>query len=108
MTANRTTCPRCKWNLLGRMSALSRRDNKTIICPECGTQEAFEDSKLAPHWLDDPVNRPYWDTQSPTWLVQSEKLHDQETGIDKLKAQSEAADDAAWDAQWAALDRELS
>lgn len=24
-------------------AALSRRDNKTLICSECGTQEAFED-----------------------------------------------------------------
>ena len=35
-------CPSC-----GRMysgyPALSRKDNKTEICPDCGTAEAFED-----------------------------------------------------------------
>ena len=35
-------CPRC-----GKMytdyPALSRRDNKTEICPECGRDEALED-----------------------------------------------------------------
>lgn len=35
-------CPRCKqayWDY----PALSRRDNKTYICPECGVLEAMED-----------------------------------------------------------------
>lgn len=36
------TCPVC-----GRMyaepPALSRRDNRTLICPACGTKEAIED-----------------------------------------------------------------
>jgi len=93
VTANRTTCPRCKWNLLKSVAArnaTSRRDNKTRICAECGTQEAFEDSGLIEQWMDNPTHMPYWDTSSEVWLVQSERRHDQETGIGKLKAEAEA------------------
>lgn len=89
MSLNRTTCPRCKWNLLDSHPALSRRDNKTNICPECGTQEAFEDSRLKPQWLDDPKHMPYWDTTSAVWHAQSERMHDEESGIALLKEQAE-------------------
>lgn len=35
-------CPRCgKENV--KLDALSRKDNKTMICSNCGTQEAIED-----------------------------------------------------------------
>ena len=36
-----TVCPRCKKPYKGR-PALSRTDNKTYICPDCGTLEALE------------------------------------------------------------------
>lgn len=39
-------CPRCGLNTLRPekvMNALSRRDNKTYICSDCGTAEAMED-----------------------------------------------------------------
>lgn len=39
-------CPRCKKNYLFKeeaLNALSRRDNMTYICPECGVQEALID-----------------------------------------------------------------
>ena len=35
-------CPRCG-KVVERLLALSRKDNKTKICDECGTQEAIED-----------------------------------------------------------------
>lgn len=35
-------CPRCKREYKA-YPALSRRDNETDICPECGTAEALED-----------------------------------------------------------------
>ncbi len=35
-------CPKCKGSL-GERPALSRRDNKTDICAECGYKEAMED-----------------------------------------------------------------
>ena len=35
------TCPKCGMGYRGR-SAISRADNVTEICPECGTREALE------------------------------------------------------------------
>lgn len=35
------TCPKCKGNFK-RLLALSRVDNKTMICDECGTKEALD------------------------------------------------------------------
>lgn len=35
-------CPRCKKAYIG-YPALSRRDNTTLICSECGVVEALED-----------------------------------------------------------------
>ena len=34
-------CPRCGQEYRG-YPALSRADNKTMICPDCGTREALE------------------------------------------------------------------
>jgi endogenous inhibitor of DNA gyrase (YacG/DUF329 family) len=34
-------CPRCGKTYSGR-PALSRADNETMICPDCGTREALE------------------------------------------------------------------
>ena len=34
-------CPRCGKSYYGR-PALSRADNETLICPDCGTREALE------------------------------------------------------------------
>ena len=36
------TCPSCKEKYTG-FPAISRRDNETQICPQCGTREALED-----------------------------------------------------------------
>ena len=35
-------CPRCKREF-ERLLALSRKDNKTMICDQCGMEEALED-----------------------------------------------------------------
>lgn len=41
-TMTRTAvCPRCGKAYTGR-PAISRADNKTPICPDCGTREALE------------------------------------------------------------------
>ena len=37
------TCPRCKRKIDKEYPALSRRDNKTYICSQCGRNEAMED-----------------------------------------------------------------
>ena len=34
-------CPKCNQHYTG-VPALSRKDNKTLICPDCGTREALE------------------------------------------------------------------
>lgn len=34
-------CPRCGRSYYGA-PALSRKDNETLICPDCGTREALE------------------------------------------------------------------
>ena len=36
------TCPHCE-RMYTEWPALSRRDNKTLICSACGTREALED-----------------------------------------------------------------
>jgi hypothetical protein len=40
---NSATCPKCS-GPIGKHPALSRRDNKTSICSECGATEAMEDA----------------------------------------------------------------
>lgn len=39
-------CPRCGNSYEDGLGALSRRDNETEICSNCGTMEAFEDMKF--------------------------------------------------------------
>ena len=41
------TCPRCGKEYRG-VPALSRTDNKTNICPDCGTREALESLGVKP------------------------------------------------------------
>lgn len=40
-------CPRCHAKFVKSIGALSRADNKTLICPACGTQEAMSDYRAA-------------------------------------------------------------
>lgn len=40
-TARIRVCPRCG-NSYAAPPALSRLDNKTLICPDCGTRETLE------------------------------------------------------------------
>lgn len=37
----RTVCPLCGKTYSG-VPALSREDNKTLICPDCGTRQALQ------------------------------------------------------------------
>ena len=37
---NKTVCPKCG-KVYSEPPALSRTDNKTLICPDCGLREAF-------------------------------------------------------------------
>lgn len=36
------TCPRCG-KMYNDWPAVSRKDGKTLVCPECGTREALEE-----------------------------------------------------------------
>jgi hypothetical protein len=55
---NPKLCPRCESNYLDpeeALNALSRRDNKTYICSDCGTEEALEDyfgTEKYMNWLE--------------------------------------------------------
>ena len=40
-------CPLCG-NTYTDRPALSRKDNKTLICPDCGTREALESIGISP------------------------------------------------------------
>ena len=40
VSAHITVCPRCGRTYHG-LPALSREDNKTLICPDCGVREAL-------------------------------------------------------------------
>ena len=48
-------CPRCKEHK--KLLALCRRDNLTMMCPECGQLEAFEDKAMISQYTKEP----YWD-----------------------------------------------
>lgn len=48
-------CPRCGSFFRASMAALSRKDNKTLICSACGTAEAFED-----FFGEDYADEIYW------------------------------------------------
>lgn len=45
-------CPRCGSAYHGA-SALSRADNDTLICPDCGTREALESIGVKPQEQDE-------------------------------------------------------
>ena len=48
-TIRRTgTCPRCGREYTGH-PAISRVDNETLICPDCGTKEALETLGISPY-----------------------------------------------------------
>ena len=42
-TLRERSCPRCK-TIYTDPPALSRRDNQTFLCPDCGIREALEDA----------------------------------------------------------------
>jgi len=45
--ARTAICPRCG-KLYRGVPALSRQDNETFICPDCGTREALESIGVKP------------------------------------------------------------
>ena len=45
------TCPKCGCVYIG-VPALSRTDNETLICPDCGTREALKALGISPEEQD--------------------------------------------------------
>ncbi len=52
----RLKCPRCGARYFPELAELSRRDNKTKICNDCGTLEALEDNDMREPYTGEP----YW------------------------------------------------
>lgn len=50
------TCPKCGKNYKAP-SAISRVDNKTPICPTCGTREALENLGLPPNEIERIISK---------------------------------------------------
>lgn len=51
MMEKKKICPVCGKEYK-RPAALSRKDNKTLICPECGTREALQSAGVIPEEQD--------------------------------------------------------
>ena len=51
-------CPRCGKTYYGR-PALSRADNETLICPDCGTREALESIGVSAEEQDSILETPH-------------------------------------------------
>ena len=47
LTKEERTCPLCGKSYIGH-PALSRTDNETLICPDCGTRQALESIGVSP------------------------------------------------------------
>jgi len=47
----KTTCPKCHKEYQGCPS-LSREDNETLICPDCGTREALQSIGINPDEIE--------------------------------------------------------
>lgn len=53
-------CPGCnkfKLNPIETRNALSRKDNKTYVCPDCGTLEGFDSLKAIIEDIEDKKKR---------------------------------------------------
>ena len=70
MSKDTPTCVRCSKEY-SDFPALSRRDNKTNICSDCGTMEAFEDAGMAPKY-DGPR---YWSSLSDLEIAEEEETN---------------------------------
>lgn len=63
------SCPRCSDTFDSRYPALSRADNKTYICSDCGLDEAFCD--FFEHRLTNPVD---WPVERKYTFVMAEEI----------------------------------
>ena len=59
-------CPRCAGDTNNQHGALSRTDNETLVCDDCGTQEALEE-----HYFGAPVPKVLWQSTTRAFNVGS-------------------------------------
>lgn len=55
MTIRMTICPRCG-RPYSEAPALSRKDNVTLICPDCGTREALTEIGVSAEEQEEIIN----------------------------------------------------
>ena len=56
-------CPRCQGDMPDYPGALSRWDNFTEICSDCGVKEALE-HPTGTRWVRQYLGQPYWDREN--------------------------------------------
>ncbi len=63
-TARMSVCPKCGKTYFDR-PALSRVDNETLICPDCGTREALESIGVSTEEQDSIIETIHRSTHNP-------------------------------------------
>lgn len=71
------TCPKCGHTYQG-YPALSRVDNRTEICPDCGIREAMEDAGLGPWTRKEVMARMIKERYKPGMRVRLLKMNDKQ------------------------------
>jgi len=66
-------CPRCAGDTTNQHGALSRTDNETLVCDECGTREALEE-----HYFGAPVPKVLWQSNTRVFDVGTMKFDREE------------------------------
>ena len=86
-------CPKCGEKYDSHLAAISRFDNKTEICPDCGTAEAIENmfgSVSDPHVFDTAVEEPVNEEVTIDTPTQEDLDKDEEENKAKSKEEIEA------------------
>ena len=69
------TCPKCGHTYQG-YPALSRVDNRTKICPDCGIREAMEDARIGSWTRREIMTRMIKERYKPGMRVRLLKMND--------------------------------
>lgn len=86
-------CPKCGERYDSHLAAISRFDNKTEICPDCGTAEAIENmfgSVSDPHVFDTVAEEPVNEEVTIDTPTQEDLDKDEEENKAKSKEEIEA------------------
>lgn len=74
---NTRTCPKCG-RTYNDYPALSRVDNRTEICPDCGIREALEDARLGPWTRKEIMTRVIKERYKPGMRVKLIYMNDKQ------------------------------